>query len=74
MYKYKNATAVTPNDSTDLTDPAKVLIASGAGNVKVTTEGGQTVTIGVAAGIPLNLAVRRVYSTDTTATGIVVLW
>lgn len=69
------AAAVTPNDSVDLQTTARGFMVGAAGNVKITTVGGSTVTLtGVAAGVPLPISVSRIWSTGTTATGIVALW
>ena len=71
----EHAAAVTPNDSTDLATFARALYIGGAGNVKVNTIRGETVTFsGVLAGSILPVRVARVHSTDTTATNIVALW
>ena len=72
----KNAAAVTPNDSTDLTTAARGLYIGGAGNVVVDMVGtGSTITFtGVLAGTILPIRVTRVRSTSTTATNIVALW
>lgn len=71
---FDHAAVVTPSDSTDLPSPG-ILFVGGAGNVRVDTIGGQTVTInGVTAGTTLRLLVKRVYSTSTTATNITVLY
>ena len=61
---------VTPNDSTDLTNPAtRGLWVGGAGTVKIDAVGGGTVTFtAVAAGTWLKVAAKRVYSTGTSAT------
>lgn len=80
-----NAAAVTPSDSTDLTlsgatitagtNNGPALYIGGAGDVKVTMYGGQTVTfVGVPAGSFLPIQVKRVWSTGTTATSILALW
>ncbi len=63
---------VTPDDSNDLT-VAGILYIGGAGNVKVTGLKSGTVTlVGVPAGTWLNfIRVKRVRSTGTTATNIV---
>ena len=69
------AAAVTPNDSADLTNTSRALYIGGAGNVQVTTAGGDTVTFtGLAAGTILPVRVRRIWSTSTTATTILALW
>ncbi|MGA0398230.1 MAG: spike base protein, RCAP_Rcc01079 family [Ilumatobacteraceae bacterium] len=70
-----HAVAVTPNDSTDLTDTSRALYVGAAGDVKVDMYGSGTVTfVGVTAGSVLPVRVDRVYSTGTTATSIVALW
>ncbi len=63
---------VTPSDTEDLTQGG-MLYVGGAGNVKVTGLKSGTVTlIGVPAGTWLNFCrVKRVWSTGTTATSIV---
>ena len=66
-----NAAAVTPNDSTDLTNTARALYIGTTGNVKVDTAAGDTVTFySVPAGGILPVRVKRVYSTGTTASNI----
>lgn len=70
----RHLAAVTPSDSTDLATTARCLIVSVAGALKVTTQGGDTVTIAnVPAGV-LPVCVARVWATGTTATGIVAGW
>jgi hypothetical protein len=67
-----NAAAVTPNDSTDLTNTARALYVGSTGDVKVDTAAGDTVTFGtVPSGAILPVRVKRVYSTGTTASNIV---
>lgn len=71
-----NAVAVTPSDSTDLTNSDKVvaLLVGTAGALKVTTADGDDVTFGnVPAGV-LPLRVKRVWSTGTAATNIAALY
>lgn len=66
--------AVTPSDTVDLTFTARALWVGGAGDVKVNTANGDTITlVGVAAGSLLPVAVKRVFATLTTATSIVAL-
>ncbi|MGA1564322.1 MAG: spike base protein, RCAP_Rcc01079 family, partial [Pontimonas sp.] len=63
----ERAFAITGNDSTDLTVFPRAIYVGGAGNVKVITLGGDTVTFsGVLAGTVLPVRVKRVFSTDTT--------
>ena len=70
------AATITPNDSTDLSHPSRALFVGGAGNVAVimARENGPVTIAGVVAGSVLNIAVKRVMSTNTTATNIVALW
>lgn len=71
----ENVAIVTPSDGSDLSNTTRALFVGGAGDVKVTTKGGQTVTLaGVAAGSVLPLRVERVWATGTTATNIAALW
>ena len=66
--------AVTPSDSTDLDVIARAIYVGGAGNVVAVKHNGDTVTFtGVQAGTVLPIAVRRINSTSTTATGIIAL-
>jgi len=66
--------AVTPSDSTDLTTLARAIYVGGAGNVAAVQHDGTAVTFtGVPAGTVLPIAVRRINSTNTTATAIVAL-
>lgn len=66
--------AVTPSDSADLNPPCVALAITTAGNVKVTAVDGGTETFAVTAGQILPVAVSRVWSTGTTATGIIALY
>lgn len=80
-YEWPNATismgvavdafAITPNDSTNLTVPARALWVGVAGNVVVRTMGGSDITFAVASAQLLPVAAQRVLSTGTTATGII---
>jgi hypothetical protein len=77
-YVYNNmasvASAVTPNDSTDLTTVAQGIYIGGAGDLKVDMADSGTVTFsGLPAGVFLPIIVKRVYSTGTTATNIIAL-
>jgi hypothetical protein len=68
----EDAKTVTPSDSVDLPDGVCKSFGVGvAGDVKVTTAKGTTLVIpGVPAG-PYPLKCSRIWSTSTTATGIV---
>lgn len=73
--------AVTPNDGADLTTPARALFVGTGGNVAVifaadqsSGGAGTAVTLkNVASGTILPIRVRRVMSTNTSATDIVAL-
>lgn len=64
---------VAPDDGTDLPMPSRALNASQEGTVRVTTTGGTTATLYIAAGTCLPVRVTRVWATGTTATGIAAL-
>jgi hypothetical protein len=70
-----NAEAVDLS-STDYTPTHTVrrLYVGGAGNVKVDTIGGQTLTFQAAPVGFLDVRAKKVYKTGTTATNIVALW
>lgn len=72
---YTHVITVTPSDSADLPNGAcRGLLIGGAGNIKINDGlSNNTVTIAVPAGV-LPLRVARVFSTDTTATGISALY
>jgi hypothetical protein len=68
----KAAFSVTPNDSTDLAISSRGVYVGASGDLKVDMVGGGTVTfVGLAAGVVHPLRVKRIYSTGTTATGII---
>lgn len=65
------ATAITPSNTVNLTDPSIVYVGVG-GNVRVLTAQGDDVTfVGIPAGAVVPVQVIRVYSTSTTATNLV---
>lgn len=67
-----NGTVVTPSDSVDLPNATKWLYIGGAGNVKVTLLGGDTLLLtALAVGVLHRIAVTRVWSGTTTATAII---
>lgn len=70
------AVAVTPDNSNDLADPTRGIWVGGAGNLNVDMLGdGSTVLFsGIQAGTLLPIRVRRIRSTNTTATLIVALY
>lgn len=70
----EDAAAVTPNDSTDLTFTSRAIYVGGGGDLKVNLSDGTTVTFAsIAAGIIHPIRVKRVFSTGTTATGILAI-
>ena len=70
-----NAAAVTPNDSVDLTNIARALYIGTGGDVKITTAGGDTVTLNdVQGGSILPIRTKRVFSTGTTASNMVAIY
>ncbi len=69
----RRAEAVAPSDSADLPNFTRALYVGGAGDVRVTTVGGDTVTLTAASGF-LPLCVARVHAIGTSATAIVALW
>jgi len=71
----RNCRVVVPNDSSDLPRPYATVYIGGAGNIKVTSENGDTsLFVGVIAGTFLPVSVKRVWATTTTATNLVACW
>lgn len=71
---FTGGAAVTPNDGADLSRIARALYVGSTGNVKVTTVDGDVLTFSsVPVGI-LDIYVKRVWSTGTTASSIIALW
>ena len=68
-----HAVAITPNNSTDLTEATRGVYVGASGNLKVDMLGGETaiIFVGLAAGLIHPLRVTRVYATGTTATDII---
>ena len=68
--------AVTPDDGDDLAHDTRGLMVSVAGDVQVdfVSAGSEIVLTGLLAGVVYPFQVRRVYSTNTTATGILALY
>lgn len=65
------ASAITPNNTSDIR-VTRGLYVGVAGDVKVDMADSSTVTFtGLASGMVHPLAVKRVYATGTTATGII---
>lgn len=71
----RNAFAVSPHDTNELTNVTRGLYIGIAGNLKVTTVGGDTVTfIGVLAGTIIPIRAKIIWSTGTTATSMLGLY
>ena len=71
----ENVFAVTPHDTNELAYATRGVYVGTAGDLKVTTVGGQSVTFtGLAAGIVHPLRVKLVFSTGTTAANILGLY
>lgn len=69
------AAAVVPSDTDDLDAAGIGLYVGVAGDVKIDTLEGDTVTmVGLVAGVWHPIQAKRVYATDTTATSILVGW
>lgn len=69
-----HAVIVVPNDGTDLQYVARALLLNAAGTVRVTTRGGETVSLPLQAGYN-PISVSRVHATGTAAgITIVALW
>lgn len=65
---YERAYAVTPDDANDLPTATRGIVSGYSGNIVVDTVGGDTnIAVPVAAGIPVQLRVRRIRATGTTA-------
>lgn len=68
-----NVYAITPSDSTVFTEEVRMLLLGTAGDVKVVTVNGTTVTLkAMAAGVlhKLPFRIKQILATGTTATGI----
>jgi len=67
--------AITGDDSNDLAKVARGLYVGTTGDVKITSAGGTTEIIpSVPAGAILPIRVKRLFSTGTTAGGIIAIW
>ena len=71
---YREAVAVTPDNTNTLSVIADAIFVGGAGTVALVTAAGTSTTFTVAASTLLPLAVTQVKSTGTNSTGIVALY
>lgn len=71
----RDAAAVTPSDSAQISRVARALYVGGSGDVKLVTEEGNAVTFqDIVAGSILPVKATKVFATGTTATNIVALF
>lgn len=64
-----HAFAITPNDSIDLSVSTRTIRVGGAGDLRITTVGGDTITIPACLpGEYVSIRVSRVWAANTTAT------
>lgn len=71
----RNAGAVTPNDTTPLTDVAVKMWIGVGGNLAVQMAQGQNVTlVNVGNGTMLDFQIGAVFATGTTCTDILAFW
>ena len=66
--------AITPDDGNDLAYCTRGINVATSGEVTVTSVGGETVTLSVAAGIVFPIRACRIWQTGTTASGIVAMY
>lgn len=62
---------IQPSDTTDLTTATRALNVAQAGDVRITTVGGTTASIFIAAGLAFPIRAVRVHESGTSAQGIV---
>lgn len=65
--------SIVPSDTADLAEASRALNVAISGTVRVTTVGGTTATIFIAAGVAFPVRATRIWSTGTTAANIVAL-
>lgn len=68
-----NAEKITPSDAASFDAPVRIVPYDGE-EIRVTTVGGQTVTIPVVPGLMLPILVTKVHATGTDATKIFGYW
>lgn len=69
-----NAAQVVPSDTVDLAVTSRALYLGTAGDLRITTAGGDTVTLANVPNGVLPVRVARVHATGTTAADIVAVW
>jgi len=70
------AVAITPHDTTELTETTRAIYVGGAGNIVMTLEGDTAAVtfVSVSSGSILPVRAKLVKSTSTTATSLVALY
>jgi hypothetical protein len=69
------AVSIVPSDSSNLVEVPRAIYIGGNGNLRVTMLDGNIVTFpNVVAGTVIPIRVQKVWSTSTTATGIIGLY
>lgn len=72
---YRRGFAITPHDTNELTAVTRAIHVGGAGNIALTTVGGDSFTLtGLAAGDWVPVQAKIVKSTGTTATSLIGLY
>lgn len=67
--------AITPSDSVDLAHVPRAIYVGNAGALKVTLKDGSTLTLAtVNAGVMYPIRAARVWSSVTTATGLIAMY
>ena len=79
MYtSYSDGYAVVPNDTVDFTQgPTRAIFVGGAGTISLMMASGNSLTITIPAnalGFVINLRIKRILATGTTATLITALY
>lgn len=68
---YEDAQALTPSDSVVFTKPYAAFMVTVAGNVQITTLRGRRAVLPVNANVVYTIPFSQLWSTSTTATGII---
>jgi hypothetical protein len=66
--------AIVPSDTDDLAVASRGINVSTSGAVRMSTVGGTTETVFIAAGAAFPIRATRIWATGTSATGIVALY
>lgn len=68
------AAPVTPSDGADLAVASRAIYIGGAGDLRVTTVGGDTITFRNAPEGLFPIRARRIHATETTAADLIAVW